>query len=101
MLALNHPFEDSPAILINNNTNLFTGLLAANFGAPITTSPIIGDTKMADPLIACTPLVGNYTGKIVMVLRGNCSSVSKALNAQNAGAVAVISKIISFFFINL
>ena len=101
MLALNHPFQDPPAILINNDTDIFTDLYPAYFGAPITTSPIFGEIAVADPFIACTPLVGNYTGKIVMVLRGNCSSVSKALNAQNAGAVAVISKIISFFFINL
>jgi hypothetical protein len=38
----------------------------------------------------CTPLVGNYTGKIVLVDRGACGFKLKTLNAQTAGAVGVI-----------
>jgi hypothetical protein len=39
---------------------------------------------------ACGPLVNNLTGKIAVLYRGQCEFGFKALQAQNAGAVAVI-----------
>lgn len=36
------------------------------------------------------PVTNNLTGKIALIRRGTCSFVEKILNAQNAGAVAVI-----------
>jgi hypothetical protein len=39
---------------------------------------------------ACAPLVGSFTGKVVLVDRGVCSFKSKALNIQNAGGIGVI-----------
>ena len=43
----------------------------------------------ADSLAGST-LQGNYSGKIAVVYRGTYAFATKALNAQNAGAVAVI-----------
>lgn len=40
--------------------------------------------------LAGTALTGNYSGKIAVVYRGTYAFSLKALNAQNAGAVAVI-----------
>lgn len=39
---------------------------------------------------ACNPLVNNLTSFIAVIYRGDCEFGSKALAAQNAGAVAVI-----------
>lgn len=38
----------------------------------------------------CNPLINNLTGKIAVIYRNTCEFGMKALNAQNAGAVAVI-----------
>ena len=49
----------------------------------------LNSTGGPDP--ACVPAVGrNYTGKIVMVQRGECHFVAKIRNIQVSGAVAVI-----------
>lgn len=39
---------------------------------------------------ACTAITSNVAGKIALVDRGTCSYVTKALNAQAAGAIGVI-----------
>ena len=40
---------------------------------------------------ACEPLAaGSLTGRIVLIRRGTCSFYDKSLNAQNAGATAVV-----------
>lgn len=38
----------------------------------------------------CNPLINNLTGKIAVIYRNTCEFGMKAMNAQNAGAVAVI-----------
>jgi hypothetical protein len=38
----------------------------------------------------CNPLINNLSGKIAVIYRNTCEFGAKALNAQNAGAVAVI-----------
>ena len=39
---------------------------------------------------ACSPLINDLTGKIAVLYRNTCNFSTKALNAQNAGAVGVI-----------
>ncbi len=39
---------------------------------------------------ACNPLINDLTGKIAVVFRNACQFGTKAINAQNAGAVGVI-----------
>jgi hypothetical protein len=56
---------------------------------------IDGPIVRSDPADGCAPLVGDYTGRIVLIDRGgaNCGQfafVTKASNAQLAGAVGVI-----------
>ncbi len=46
------------------------------------------DTTAADSL-CCFPVANDMTGKIAVLFRGECEFGTKALNAQNAGAVAV------------
>ena len=46
---------------------------------------------LADPLDGSAKLTNtNAAGKIVLLQRGNCTFVQKAMNAQTAGAIAVI-----------
>ena len=68
----------------------------AAFGGSIDT-PLTGDVVEADdgstnPALACDPLVngGEIAGKIALIDRGTCQFGTKCLNAQNAGAIAVI-----------
>ena len=74
----------------------------ANFGGPLTAVGITGEVvaalDAADPagpsqLDGCTAPLTNaaaVAGKIALINRGGCEFSTKVLNAQNAGAIAVI-----------
>lgn len=71
----------------------------ASFGAPVTSTPTVGDVVLVvDPGGASvndgceTPFVnaGQLAGKVALIDRGNCTFTMKAANAQAAGAIAVI-----------
>lgn len=51
-----------------------------------------GTNPQGNPISAegCNPLVNDLTGKIAVVFRNTCEFGTKALNAQNAGAIGVI-----------
>jgi len=51
-----------------------------------------GTNLQGNPVSAegCYPLINDLTGKIAVIYRNTCQFGTKALNAQNAGAVAVI-----------
>lgn len=51
---------------------------------------LAADDQGADPADACEPLVGDVTGKIVLVHRGLCSFIQKAQNVQKAGGSGVV-----------
>lgn len=68
----------------------------ASFGGSLDT-PIIGDVVEVDdgsanPSLGCDPLEngGELSGNIALIDRGDCQFGLKCLNAQNAGAIAVI-----------
>jgi hypothetical protein len=60
-------------------------LMLVNDGTP-------GTNAQGNPISAegCNPLINDLTGKIAVIYRNTCEFGSKALNAQNAGAVGVI-----------
>ncbi|MEM1326373.1 MAG: PA domain-containing protein [Bacteroidota bacterium] len=60
--------------------------------SPDFTSPISGTITLADnnENEACTDIADDLTGRIALIDRGNCTFLEKALNAQQAGAVAVV-----------
>jgi hypothetical protein len=69
----------------------------ATFGPDVPEIPITAEIVMVsdgsnNPTLGCNTLVNanQLQGKIAMFDRGTCTFVSKVLNAQNAGAVAVI-----------
>ena len=60
----------------------------ANFDADLV---IVNDGTGADPADACEPLAaGSLTGKVAFINRGTCGFEFKTVNAENAGAAAVI-----------
>lgn len=66
-------------------------VVQAAFGAT-TSDPLSGECAAGDPALACEALVNGdaVMGKIAFVNRGTCQFGLKALNAQNAGAIAVV-----------
>ncbi len=67
----------------------------AEFGATLTTDGLSGEVVLyKDPTEpstdACEATTQDLTGKIALVDRGTCAFTQKALNAQKAGAKAVI-----------
>ncbi len=60
----------------------------ANFNADLV---IVNDGAGADPADACEPLAaGSLTGKVAFINRGTCGFEFKTVNAEGAGAAAVI-----------
>lgn len=70
--------------------------LSTCFGSRLSvTDPIAADFELvddgsADPTFACEPLIGFTPGNIALIERGACEFGTKGVNAQDAGAVAVI-----------
>ncbi len=70
--------------------------LTTCFGPRVSyTDPISADFELvydgtAEPTWACEPLVGFTPGNIAVIERGNCEFGVKAVNAQDAGAKAVV-----------
>lgn len=67
----------------------------AEFGGAISDPGLTADLELvsdgsADPTFGCGALVGFTPGNIAFVDRGTCEFGTKALNAENAGAVAVV-----------
>lgn len=67
------------------------GSQPADFGPQLNLIGVTSDVAIANPIDACTPLpAGSLLNKIGLVERGNCEFNMKVMNAQNAGAKAVI-----------
>ncbi len=56
----------------------------------VTAEVALADDGEAPTTDACTPLVNDLSGKIALVRRGSCSFKTKVVNAQAAGAIAVL-----------
>lgn len=70
--------------------------IKATFGpqttSTITSNVVLADDGSANPTFACNPLINGaaINGNIAVIQRGECAFVDKVMNAQNAGAIAVI-----------
>ncbi len=68
---------------------------SAEFGAALTTTGITGPLALVNDGVgvgadACEAIPTSLSGKVALVRRGGCAFVVKVLNAQTAGATAVI-----------
>lgn len=66
------------------------GAAGASWGAQLTAFGLSGTTVRADVPDACAPLSRVPTGSFVVAQRGGCQFTTKALNAQRAGAGALL-----------
>ena len=73
---------------MNDTTNFFSDTLAFAYDDG-TTIPT-GSTTASGDSCSCGPVISDVDGKIAVLYRGACQFGTKALNAQNEGAVAVI-----------
>ncbi len=96
-------YVDPPSANSGNYSLTFTDPAGGDWAGPDMTDPanavtgtmVLVDDGNADPLLAregCNPLTNGSTvsGNIAVVWRGSCQFGTKALNAQNEGAIAVI-----------
>jgi hypothetical protein len=56
----------------------------------ITAQVVLGVDNAGNIRDACDPFTSDVLGKIAVVDRGNCTFETKALNAQQAGAAAIL-----------
>ena len=86
-LTVNSPASIAGSYYSHNNA----------FDPPLTFTTVTGNVVLADDGTAagseaCNPLVNGaaINGNIAFVKRGNCNFIDKVLNAQNAGATAIL-----------
>jgi hypothetical protein len=66
-----------------------------NWGEPLADPGVQGSLELVGdgsgaPELGCTALTGFTPGNIALIRRGSCEFGTKALNAQNAGAIGVV-----------
>jgi PA domain/Secretion system C-terminal sorting domain len=96
--GINFNFElNSQFLTVNSPAGIAATYFAgfAVFGPPLDISGITGDLLLVDDgtgttTDACETVNNDLTGKIAVIDRGSCSFTVKVLNAQNAGAIAVV-----------
>lgn len=79
---------EAPAALIGGIQITNPTTWSADMSNPA--NAVLDTVMIADDSLACAPLTNDLTGKIALVYRGTCNFSSKALAAQNAGAIACI-----------
>jgi hypothetical protein len=88
---------NGPMLRVNSPETLKFRVGSAQFGTALTPTPITANLVYVNDGTAagtkgCNALQNGSAlkGKIAAVLRGNCTFVEKVLNAQKAGAIAVV-----------
>ncbi len=81
-------------VVINAPTSASYDASGATFGPALTNAGVTGDVVVVNDGVgtgsdACEALSG-LSGKVALIDRGTCAFVDKVLNAQTAGAIAVI-----------
>ncbi len=66
------------------------GAMGAGFGPALSTTGLSGAVVASTPADGCTRIGSAVSGKVALIARGTCDFVTKVLNAQSAGATAVI-----------
>ncbi|MCF6349734.1 MAG: T9SS type A sorting domain-containing protein [Flavobacteriaceae bacterium] len=83
--------NDAEVTINSGGSGSFVAVQSGTFGPDITTS-ISGNLAIAIPNDACATITNgaSINGNIAVIDRGTCDFTNKILNAQNAGATAVL-----------
>lgn len=89
-----------PAVRLTSIAGTTAAMLGtSSFGPPLTATGTRGyvvaaldgaDAAGPSPTDGCGPILNSVSGRIALIDRGTCGFAVKVLNAQNAGAVAVL-----------
>lgn len=79
---------EEPAAIAGPKNFTYTSGWAADMTDPA--NSVLDTVIMAVDSLACAPITNDVAGNIALVWRGTCEFGAKALEAQNAGAIAVI-----------
>lgn len=93
-----------PAYLIQQYQHALSQFGQADFGPGISNGDIIAELAVADDPdggMLCIANTQDFTGKIVLIPRGECEFGLKALNAQQQGAVGVIIQNFDEFHVSM
>ena len=77
-------------VQVNTPTAMSFGAVGAEFGRALTPTGITGDVVLTVPNDGCTTITTALSGKVALIDRGTCDFSVKVLNAQTAGATAVV-----------
>lgn len=79
---------EEPAAIAGPKNFTYTSGWAADMTDPA--NSVLDTVILAEDSLACATITNNVSGNIALVWRGTCEFGAKALEAQNAGAIAVI-----------
>ncbi len=96
--AKNNFLGPAPTLMVNLPATIAgqRAALPATFGATVPAKGIIGDVVAAvdsggaNLLDGCESISNDVSGKIALMVRGNCNVTVKIMNAQTAGAIAAL-----------
>lgn len=77
-------------VRVNSPVTVSYGGKGAEFGPAFTTTGVTGNVVTTTPADGCTAIGTALAGKVALIDRGACNFTIKVLNAQTAGASAVI-----------
>ena len=77
-------------VQVNSPTSATYAAMGADYGPALTTAGLTGGVLVTVPTDGCTAISTPLAGQIALIDRGACEFSTKSLNAQQAGASAVI-----------
>lgn len=83
---------NSPAVISGEYAAIDSNYGGTQLTVPVTGNLVLVDDGSANPTEGCNPIVNSaeVNGNIAVIVRGSCNFTAKVINAQNAGAIAVV-----------
>ena len=93
--AMQDPGVTATGLEVSSPASIASTYIGLQGSGPVTLADagdLVADVVVAEPLLACDPVTNGAAleGKIALVSRGACAFDTKYLNAQAAGAIAIV-----------